>query len=423
MRSRTKKMLALLLSAAMVFTMNTFVMAEEVPAEVEIKSFEKEEGTEVSDHFNVFSDDSQSGNAVSLNFTPDVVKEISENLLSMSANLAGKTGLSFNGKNYTYFIVHTRAVGYEGFKLDYNCSNKYDPDKYTGVYVSVFFAPVGTVSAADYDYIMREDTDQYDLYNIFNETKFNCALLKSVKIKQGKGATVKINGEGIVPARKSAYISSIVIDAREMEEVVGKEAVKEMNKEIKDHLKGEILKLKKGKDFKVSANGLKEGSDKEEDSFKLTIAVYPAYIGTYVYDTSIDAAFSAVFGGEDHSFYDMDFETVVSSITGSVSLGSLSNIKSVRIGNKSDSGMCKKFVKIKNGRIKSIKTGFTHDDKFKSETLKPTKNAEKKHTGLASTGEAYTYFNPKTNLSFEVNKVEADGNFFGTIFYPLNLDE
>lgn len=400
MKTRRKKMLSLLLSVAMIFSMSTISFAEEVEAEggadtgfFETESVELDAADEAAE-FEVLSGDGLSDNTVTPNVIPELIKDISANILSMSENLTATDCNILSGNDNTYLIVHDRAVGYDCRKFCWILDEKkVDSDKYNTVKIDVYKVPKSHVISAD-------EIEQLTSENSITPDGFQWLSIKKVAIK-GKGATVDITGAGIVPLNKSCYISSIKLDTD----------YKTENKELGALIKAEVKKIKKGKDVKVSANGFKNGSDKQEDHYNLTIGVYPAYIGN-------------MYNG--YNYFNNWYE-VKKSIFGTDSGIGVEKIYDAWPLTKKSNGVYKQTVKAKDGKITSINTGYeiyndSETAKVIKAKLKVTKKPEKP-LGLVNSGEKYTFVDPKSGQSTEMYKVETNGNFFGTFLYPANPEK
>jgi len=178
MRTRTKKMLSLLLATAMVFTMNAFAFADEI---VEDQAVVAEEGARIagadssSDNYTVSADETLSKNAAS----------ISENLKAVDSEKVGD-----------YFIVYPRAIAFDG---------KYKPGTKNAAItgIEVYKAKSGvTVSAGD----LISD-------NKVNAVSFDSVAIKKVKIKAAKGATIDLAGKAI--SAKETVIKSIKLENKD----------------------------------------------------------------------------------------------------------------------------------------------------------------------------------------------------------------
>lgn len=401
-QKRLKKLTSLVIAVTIVFATVFSAFAEEVTPD----SHDTSEDVEICD------DNISENQYASPNIVPEIVRDISENFLSMSENLTALDALLLSGNSNTYVIVHERAVGYGGFRFSDTGSRAANKGTATGIGVRVYYAPVKRqVSGADIRMLTSENRV---LPKEFHELRYSKskkqAYIKKIIIKSSKGATVKVNGEGTVPVKNCTYISNIVLSDMSM------------NKELKGLLKKEIQKIRKsGKDIRISANGCKAGGTygNEEDMFPLVIAVYPAYIGT-----------CNVPGN--------NWRDVLLYLTGSpFASGGIKKIKTFEIGTKNIKGMYKQTMNVKNGEIKSIKAGveyivydlsFAENSpgdkiKYKAVTLKTSKDNENNPKGLASSGEKYTYIQPWNGVGDVINKVETNGNFFGTIFYDDNLEK
>ncbi len=426
-RVRIRKILSLLLAIAVAFTMNSTAFAEEILEEAELEQDESA--------YTLGTTNSEDGirYPTGLGVDPLVIDEISENILSMRENLSEKSVKVISENGWTYVFVHDRAIGYKGKKILPN-----DID------LRVYFKK-GVVS---------QDDLQFLKHGYINEERKARQLGVITKLKSSKGATVNIKGEGTVPAKDSTYISGIKLTGRYREyygeyqkeieyHYLPKWQLKEIQKALDAYIKEEVKKLKKGKNFKISANGLIEGSDNEEDRCELAVAVYPMFVGNCYYKGELQ---------------NLDFSVVVSSIRVADYSTDLSGntvvkyespygnwvdeITSTSIGDgKHSPDICTDTFKIKNGKINSVKAYYKYEiiikkyagnrsdetktktkTKIKKFTLKPTKNQKKKSTGLASdTGEAITYTDQYNGSKYEVNKVNADGNFFGYILYPSDI--
>ena len=232
MRTRTKKMLSLLLAAAMVFTMNSFAFAAET---IESEAVIAEEGTLV--------DGTDAASDASPNYVVSGDKLLSENAASISENLhevvAEQVGTS------DYFIVYPRAIAFDG-------KNKPGSKKAETIDVKVYKRKTTTLSGAD----LISD-------NKVVTTSFNEVSVKKVKIKAAKGATVGLDGKAIAGVKKSTYIKDIKLSD------------KTENKAFKAVFKDIAKGLKKNTN-KVSANGVQEGGTSE---VAFVIGVYPCYGG------------------------------------------------------------------------------------------------------------------------------------------------
>ena len=240
MRTRTKKMLSLLLAAAMVFTMNSFAFADEI---FETASVE-DEGVVVAD--------TTAASDASGNWNPTVSadKVLSENIARISDNLVNKSACRLGTSDY--FIVYPTAIAWKGQKVG---SKKHTIDGIEVWKKNTAYTAKTTLSSADLVSGNKMATSANVIF-----TKLDT---KKIKIKAAKGATVGLDGKGLYPVAKSTYISSIKLSDK-TENKNFQKAFKEVVKGVKKE------KTKTVSDNEMTADGL---------SYALTIAVYPAYGG------------------------------------------------------------------------------------------------------------------------------------------------
>ena len=407
MKLRTKKMLSLLLASAMVFTMNTTVFAEEVPADVDsVDEIFAEEAVEVltsetnySESDNSASDNSASNNKVSPNAAASVRNAalISENLAQVEEDLKNNTFTPISGNSYTFTIRYSQALPYEGKKFELAGSKKVTEGKATGVDVQIIYTKGSKVStngisdnvAASDNKIVVEDgwTDITD-------------AIKSVKIKSSKGATVQFDGTGIAVAKDCTYIQDIKLDKKKLENdfKLSKEDIKAIEKDLKTQMKESKKAISKDKTRKVSANGI--ASDGKDDT-GFIIPVYPAFVNDGSDGNKAEAEKVEAAGLSVLTIGDLTSKKVVKldkkDTTGA-------SVKSIQ-GTWSVSGKTKKVTlkpdKVQSGKATKYNGLFTEVEKAKVAKGEVVKGADGKETG------AYT--------------VEASGNFFGFIEYtPAN---
>jgi hypothetical protein len=233
MFKREKKLIALLLSAALAFTMNTAVFADVVGVEEEVV---------------VDAADITTPTTATTPIQISADKALSENYYSISDNL----------KEYNVAQIDTNLYAVYKTALAFDGKNK--PGKNFSASDIHFYVPKTTGST-----VSRADLVSSDGVTLMT-TSFNEISIKKVKVKAKKGATVGLDGKAIVGAKKGAYISSV--------KFTNKDDNKNYGKKIKDFVKS----IKKMKTDKVSANGVKEG-DTTGKIVPLVLAVYPAYAG------------------------------------------------------------------------------------------------------------------------------------------------
>ncbi len=362
MRTRTKKMLSLLLAASMVFTMNTFAFAEEI---VEDEAAVVEEAAEVvaddaaievvdeiaeidsvDDVVELTADTPSSNSANSVSVSADIT--LSDNAYDIADDLAEEKQTVIKGTTNTYAIVYDNAVAYDGSKKVVWSGDSKQASKNLPVDVKVYYYK-GTSENGISDNALSDN-------KAIEAAGWTEATIKKVKIKSAKGATVGLDRKALYAGTKNCtYIQSIKLED------------KTMNKELAGLMKQDIKDLKKDKSTKVSGNGMIEGSDKYA---AYIISVFPAYAGN-------DPAAQKV-AKEIAGLYTMTLD------------------------------MDK--VKYKNGAPKKI--SGTIDGK-KKVTLKYSKKPEKKQTGY---GSVITCDKASNTLGY-TSYVEADGNFAGNIYF------
>ncbi len=305
MRKNWKKRIALLLAASMVFSMNTVAFADEVVGD-EAEGIAVEEASEVAEEVAgeevageevagaeevVGADEEVAGaedevvgaedevvgaeevagaevaaaeadasiqdeeKSVSTNAVSQNYYLLSENAATISENLTFESWVDIGD----YIIVYPTALAYAGKKSIKDwAKNEAKGDIYVykdnaSVSAGVIARNLLSENAADREKNMT--------------ASFNAPLaIKSVKIKASKGATVDIEGWGIVPIKNTTYISAI------------KFTDKTIDKPFKTAMKTYVDAIKKNKTGYVSANGYTDTSLKTFQP--LTIAVYPAFAYT-----------------------------------------------------------------------------------------------------------------------------------------------
>lgn len=376
MRKNWKKRIALLLTASLVFSMNATVFADEVAGD-EGAAYAVEEGAEVAEGDEVAggeevagadevagaedevagaedevagAEDEVVGDEVAGAEADAVEADITAVDSTVSKNLASQNQVLLSDNT-----VSDDLAGLACYKIDSTYYIVY-PKAIAYAGKKATKTAIKNASVKVYKAKSGATVSEADLIsdNKIITTSFDEVPVKKAKIKASKGATVAIDGSPLssVPAAKSCYISSIKLTE------------KTDDKALQASMKTKTKAIKAMKSEGVSANGFKPGADatKAENMIGLTIAIYPAYAG---------------------------------SDAGVKSMPEFKGLNTANVGT----------MKTKNGTVKSVQVTLD-----KKETLKPTKNASKKQTGLVS--------GTPTDLTEAGNTtkvVECDGNFFGFI--------
>lgn len=259
MKTRTKKMLSLLLATAMVFTMNTFAFAEEV---ADVDSFAEEisfadvEEVPAADVYVDTTTPSTPSSASEWNPTVSADKVLSENAAAISENLAVMDTMEFKAGSTTVYAVFPRAIAFGG---------KTKPGSKNFPISVKFYQPKAGASVSAADLVSWNESKHADE---ITSASFDEIPVKKAKFKAAKGATVGLDGKGLCTVNKATFLQSVTF-----EKSVDKTLKKALSKAVKDNAKA----VKKDKTSKVSANGIKDG-DKDPYS-GVVVAVYPAYAG------------------------------------------------------------------------------------------------------------------------------------------------
>jgi hypothetical protein len=251
MRTRTKKMLSLLLAAAMVFTMNSFAFAAET---IESEAVIAEEGAVIAD-----AKDTSCNASANWNPTVSADKTLSDNIATISSNVQSYTSIKVG----EYYIVYPTAVAWDGQKV----GSKKSGIKLDSSTITVYKASDATVSAAN---LISENEAGFEVPNTVSAAKLKKLDIKKIKIKAQKGATVTLEGKPVAAGlKKATYISSITLTD------------KTENKALKSAMKTMVKAIKKDKSssYTLSENEFVDASNKTVDATNLVIAVYPAYGG------------------------------------------------------------------------------------------------------------------------------------------------
>jgi hypothetical protein len=249
MRTRTKKMLSLLLAAAMVFTMNSFAFAAET---IESEAVIAEEGAVVEG-----AEVASAASSSSANWNPTVSadKTLSANIATISENVQSQTAVKVG----EYYIVYPTAVAWDGQKVG---SKKSSIKLDVHVYKADSSVSLGNLISAN--------EAGFDVLNTVSASKLKELKIKKLKIKAQKGATVTLEGKPVAAGlKKATYISSIKLED------------KTENKGLKNALKASVKTIKKDKSssYTLSENEYVDSSNKHVEATNLLIAVYPAYGG------------------------------------------------------------------------------------------------------------------------------------------------
>ncbi len=402
MRYRTKCLLSLLLILSMVLSVDVFSFGEEVRGK---SSKEYEESVSLTSNGN---SDGHYDYSVSASVPADLIAEISANFPSMSENLAVKDCLRLDTEGVTYLVMYDRATGYGGAPIRWSgFGTGVAVGRATGVDVDVYYKlrRRGTVSEGDVKFLIDYCDERYGYLHEksmaeLDEHGLSPAEIKMVKIKDPRGATVRLNGEPVVPLKKGCYVTSIKLKDKDLN--------RDFNKALKDHLKA--LKTA-DKSVRVSANGIREGGspENEGDRCYLYTAVYPAYL----YSNFLNEWFDVI-------------ETITGESTGSPHYHGCGKIRYAYVGSKNYDCMCTQNVKLNGNKVKSVKVCFAIDVHKRLYrwyyTLKPGK-------GLMNEGEPYHYNGENyENCQYIINgepkdlyKVEASGNYFGPVVYDPEM--
>lgn len=350
-----KRVLSLLLTASMIFTMNSFAFGEEIKAgesaiEVEASDVVLTTDTEPTT-------ETQPEEETAIVISAD--KILSENLATLSENFGTVTAEAEKGTAHTFVVFYDASIAYEGMGADWAGSKKVSKGKATPINVKVYYADNDKVkdpAAVSYNDVIVDDKGTVS-------ANWKEATVKKVTIKDKKRATVKLDGSPLYAVKDSTYISGIQL------------ADKDLKKEFNDAYKEVFKALKKNKTDKVSANGMIEG---KTDSLDYVVAVFPAYIG------NDEGAIKAI-----QDYFGKDASKYLNIVTADFSK-----------------------TKYKENVPKKITTTF---DGKKKVNLKPTTKPEKaKYMGYANKANAVDKTKYNGNHTYYV---EADGNFCGNIYY------
>ena len=304
---------------------------------------------------------------------------------TVSENIDKNWIATVSGQTYSFNIVYNMAVGYDGRKLDWSESNKAKSGTAKGIDVSLYYAEGNSQSE---NAVSENGSLNKGWIDITDKIAKN-----GVKIKSINGATVSLDGTGLVPLKKSAYITSIKLDTKSFEDKeVAKAIKKELDAQLKDAKK---FITKEKKDDVVDV----------DDVPNCVISVYPAFVNDgsdaskKLAEEYKNVGISTLNVGDSKKGLDITSKKVIALDKKDKKL-----VKSIK-GDWEVSGKVKKVTlkpdKVKSGKAPKYNGLFNKDEKAKGAKGEAVKGADGKETG------DYT--------------VKASGNFFGYIQFNPNV--